>query len=143
MSLPNLPTTIAEIDQMIKDEVQESLHLDYKDSRAINKNKKEDIAKDVSAFANSDGGLLIYGVSEKDHFPDAIDSGVDFVESKCTREWLEQVINSNISPKVDDIRIAAIPLSADRCLYAVSVPKSLRGPHQASDKKYYRRYNFL
>ena len=59
------PTTVAEIDKLISDQVQEDLHLDYKESGAIHKTKKDDISKDVSAFANSDGGLLIYGVRER------------------------------------------------------------------------------
>jgi Putative DNA-binding domain len=142
MSVLPLPTTIEEIKKIIADEVQESLHLDYKDSRAIDKNKKGEIAKDVSAFANSDGGMLIYGVSEKNQLPESIDGGIDFVATKCTREWLEQVINSNISPKIEGIRISSILLSQNYCLYAVAIPKSFRGPHQSSDKKYYKRYNF-
>lgn len=53
------PKSKADIEKMIRDQVQENIHLDYKDSRAIRKNARDDIAKDVSAFANSDGGVLI------------------------------------------------------------------------------------
>src|SRR5205823_5737014 len=119
---------------------QESLHLDYKDSRAIDSSKFAEIAKDVSAFANSDGGLIIYGVQEKDHLPIGKDGGID--HNRYSRERLEQVMSSNISPRIDDVRIAQIPLSAAASIYAIKVPKSFRAPHQASDKKYYKRYNF-
>jgi hypothetical protein len=135
-----LPTTIAEIDKFIADEVQESLHLDYKDSRAIDSSKFNELAKDISAFANSDGGLIVYGVQEKDHRPVSKDAGVD--HSKYTRERIEQVISSNISPRIDDIRIAQIPLSASTSIYVIKIPKSFRAPHQAPDKKYYKRHNF-
>lgn len=135
-----LPTTSAEVERLIADQVQESLHLDYKESAGIGHKHRDEIAKDVSAFANSDGGLIIYGVVETGHLPIRIDAGVD--HQKFSREWLEQVIRSNVSPQIDDLRIAQIPISSDRSLYAVSVSKSFRGPHQAPDKKYYRRYNF-
>jgi predicted HTH transcriptional regulator len=133
----NLPTTIAEIDRMIADDVQEDIHLDYKESPAIDKAKRHEIAKDVSAFANSDGGILIYGVIENNNLPVAKDTGVD--HTKYSREWLEQIISSNITPRIDGIRIAPIPISTARSLYAVEIPKSLRAPHQAPDKKYYKR----
>lgn len=131
------PTTIAEVNQMIADGVQEGLHLDYKDHRAVDKTKKHDVAKDVSAFANSDGGLLIYGVSERDGYPVSGDPGVEHRDYK--REWFEQVISSKISPRIDDVRVGQIPVNSDRSIYTVEVQKSFRGPHQAPDHKYYKR----
>jgi len=37
---------------------------------------KNEISKDVSAFANSDGGTIIYGIEEEGHLPKRIDGGV-------------------------------------------------------------------
>lgn len=136
----DLPTAASDINNLIVDQVQESIHLDYKESPAVDKTKRNEIAKDVSAFANSDGGMLIYGIVESNNLPVRMDSGVD--HTQYSREWLEQVISSNINPRIDDIRIAAIQISAGRSVYAVKIPKSLRGPHQAPDKKYYKRFNF-
>jgi predicted HTH transcriptional regulator len=136
------PKTIAEINKLINDKVQESLHLEYKDSRAAAPGQSNEISKDTSAFANSDGGIIIYGVQEdKKHFPIMIDIGID--HSTFSHERLEQIIHGNITPRVDDLRIYPIPLSIDRSIYVVQMPKSYRGPHQAADKKYYKRFNFL
>ena len=40
-------------------EIEENLHLDYKSAGALSKidRKKDEITKDVSALANSDGGI--------------------------------------------------------------------------------------
>jgi hypothetical protein len=135
-----LPTTIAHIDRLISDEVQESIHLDYKSSAAIDASKFDELVRDVSSFANSDGGVLIYGVQEKGHLPVSKDVGVD--HAKYNRERLEDIISSRISPRIDDVRIAQIPLTTSTSIYAIGIPKSFRGPHQASDKKYYKRFNF-
>jgi hypothetical protein len=135
-----LPTSLADLNKLITDQVQENIHLDYKESPAIDKSKRNEIAKDVSAFANSDGGVLVYGVVESNNLPVSVDGGVG--HTTYSREWLEQIINSNISPRIDDIRISPIQLSVDRSAYAVKIPKSFRGPHQAPDKKYYKRFNF-
>lgn len=141
MGYMEVPSTIEEIKAYIDNRVQESIRLDYKLSKAIDDSKRNEIAKDVSAFSNSDGGLLIYGIREEQHLPVEIDEGVD--HEKYTREWLEQILLSNISPIISGVRIAQIPLNESRSIYVVSVPKSSQGPHQErGTKKYYKRYNF-
>jgi len=139
---------IAKIKSYIENGVEENLHLDYKAAGALEKTdkKRAEISKDVSAFANSDGGIIIYGIREfsekgKQHLPSHIDP-VD--RRKISKEWLEQVINSNISPKVNNIIISPVPYgnSTDgKVLYVVEIPKS-NTAHQAKDKRYYKRYNF-
>jgi hypothetical protein len=138
----NLPASIPDLEQLIRDQVQENIHLDYKASKAISPKERDEIAKDVSAFANSDGGVLIYGVEEDkaSHLPVRIDDGVD--DGVCSREWIENTITSRINPKIDDVRVLPLPVVPGRSLYVVTVPKSVRGPHQASDKKFYKRHNF-
>jgi Putative DNA-binding domain len=135
------PTTIGEIDRLVADGVQESIHLEYKSSAAIDVKQFDEVARDVSSFANSDGGIIIYGVQEKGHLPIGKDGGVD--HTKYNRERLENIISSGISPRIDDLRITQIPLTPTTSIYTVAIPKSFRGPHQArQDKKYYKRFNF-
>ena len=140
LPMRQVPTTISEIDKLILDGVQESIHLDYKSSAAIDESKFDEIARDVSSFANSDGGILIYGVQEKGHQPVGKDGGVDHV--KYNRERLENIISTRISPRIDDLQITQIPLTQATSIYTIAVSKSFRGPHQAPDKKYYKRFNF-
>jgi hypothetical protein len=129
---------------LLSNQEQENGHLEFKAALGLDKSdgKKKDIAKDVSAFANSAGGTLLYGIQEDaDHRASAIDpvSG-----SVYTKEWLEQVINHNISPRIHGIIIT--PISVDdgdlsKVVYAVEVPKG-NTAHQAADHRYYRRFNF-
>ena len=135
-----LPTEIAHINKIIDDKIQEDLHLDYKDSAALDKNNRKEISKDVSAFANSDGGIIIYGIAEVNNLPEKSDAGVD--HKKFSRETLENIITSNINPRIDNIIISPIPISETTSIYAVKIPRSDRAPHQASDGKYYKRFNF-
>lgn len=52
---------IDDIIALIDNEAEESVHLDFKAAGALSKDdkKKAEIAKDVSAFANSDGGIIV------------------------------------------------------------------------------------
>lgn len=133
----------SDLHALIRDQVQESLELDYKRSDALSKSDqkaKNEISKDVSAFANSAGGRIIYGMVEEGHTPVRIDEGSNPAE--ITREWLEQVINSTIQQRISGVRIKAIPLANGRNAFVVDIPRSETGPHQASDKRYYKRFEF-
>ena len=136
-----LPASLTDIELLVRNQIQESIHLDYKASPALDPKKHGEIAKDVSAFANSDGGLLIYGVEEDkvSHLPLQIDAGID---RKWNREWVEQIIASNISPRIEGVEITQFPLPTGQHVLCIRVPKSFRGPHQAPDHRYYKRFNF-
>lgn len=126
--------------------VEENIQLDFKDSRALmnTPRTKADISKDVSAFANSAGGQIIYGITEtKGHQASTLDDGCD--PATITKEWLENIILSRVQPRIEGIRIYPIPLKSHRpgrVAYVVEIPSSLQGPHMASDHRYYKRWNF-
>jgi len=133
------------IRDLIASQVQESLMLDYKASDALAKTdtKKREISKDVSAFANSAGGTIVYGVLEDKHVPTEIDIGC--LPTDISKEWLEHVIQGNIQRRIDGVRINPIMLTgpaAGRMLYVVSIPQSMRAPHMAADHRFYKRFNF-
>lgn len=132
---------------LIQTGVEESLELDYKGSPSLSNTdgSKNEISKDISAFANSSGGTIIYGIIENKQTrkPEAIDNGVD--PKEISREWLEQVTHSRIQRKIDGVRIKQVDLnkaSPGRVAYVVYIPQSHRAPHQAYDKKFYKRYEF-
>jgi len=133
--------SLHDIEDLIKNEVEENLYLDYKAAGALAKDgpKKIEITKDVSSFANSDGGIIIYGVSEKDGKPYEITP----IDGKVfSKEWLENVIQT-IQPKINGIKIYPIRVdNAEHSIYVVKIPRSDRTPHMAKDYRYYKRINF-
>jgi hypothetical protein len=139
----------ADIDELIFTQAEESVNLEFKRGDALRKGRdsvekekiKSDIAKDVSAFANSDGGVIIYGIEEINHRA----AKVFYVNGhEFTKETLEQVINSRIQRRIDGIIIEPIRYDekVEKTIYVVKIPASKRAPHMTTDKKYYRRYNF-
>lgn len=137
----------ARIQEYVDNEVEESVTLDYKAAPALGKSdgKKKEISKDVSAMANSAGGRIIYGIrefqeEERAHLPQRIDP-IDRTE--FSKEWLEQVINSNIHPRIEGLMIHPVTVNSEPsdAVYVVEIPQSVV-PHQAKDFRYYKRYNF-
>jgi hypothetical protein len=132
------------IQAYIVEGIEENLMLDYKAAASLAKAdlKKAEITKDVSAMANSAGGIIIYGIGEdatNRHLPGDIDP-ID--RNQFSKEWLEQII-SNIRPKIDGIVIHPISVSTspNHVVYVVEIPQS-HTAHQATDKRYYKRFNF-
>jgi hypothetical protein len=128
---------------LIHSQTEESLILDYKASPSLDNTdeRKNEISKDVSSFANSAGGTIVYGISENGGIPKALDGQID--PTKTTKEWLEQVIHGRIRPRLD-VHINPVALTTQhpgRVAYVVKIPPG-KTAHQASDHKYYKRYNF-
>ena len=140
MSIPTLQT----LHSIIGAAEPESLTLEFKRSDSLRNSDsvKTELSKDVSAMANSAGGRIIYGIEENNHVPQGLDQGSD--DTQINREWLEQVINSRIHPKIEGLIITPIPSNIQGYTYYVlDIPQATsRAPHQAHDKRYYKRYNF-
>jgi len=129
---------------IIKNGVEEAVDFEYKACAALTKRdqSKTEISKDVSSFANSAGGIIVYGIIEKDHKPECLDQGFDPAE--LTKEWLEQKIQGNIRPRIENVHINPVDLvntHPGKVVYVITIPPGTTA-HQASDKKYYKRFNF-
>ncbi|WMT73942.1 ATP-binding protein [Bradyrhizobium sp. Ash2021] len=136
----------SDLDELHRGEIMESLTLEYKDSRVLDNKvyQQGELFKDVSAFANSAGGILIFGMKESGHLPTGTDDGVD--PSKIKREWLENILTSNIQPKIENLLIKQVILTSKatgNVAYVLDIPQAKsRSPHQGPEHKYYKRYNF-
>ncbi len=133
----------SDLQQLVDEGLEESLTLDYKDSRALSREGKnpDEMCKDVTALANSAGGQLVYGIEEDTitKKPSRVDDGV--TDPKITREWIEQILNSRVQPRLTGITTTRIDMDNGQYGYVISVPQSQAAPHQAPDKRYYRRFD--
>lgn len=133
----------ADINNLVASSVEESLYLEFKRSQSLSdkENVKVEIAKDVSAFANSDGGIIIYGIEESNHKASSI-SPID--GNIYTKEWIEQVINSRIQRRLPNYQIFPIRMNQNisESVYLIKINRTTTGPHMTSDGKYYKRSNF-
>ena len=132
--------------ELIQIKAEENLHRDWKDSRSPDRTNhaKTEISKDISAFANSDGGVVVYGIEQEKQPPYPAKALSPIDPAKFSHEWLEDVITSHIQPRIHDLLIRPVNLRTQcpgKFAYIVIAPLSFTA-HQADDKKYYKRYNF-
>lgn len=127
--------TIEDLKRLIENKIKESLTLDYKSELGQN----EEIAKDISAFANTLGGTIVYGIHEEETIPVSF----NWIDGKGIKERIENVILSHIQPKLEGYEIASIenPDDSSKAILVVNIPESLKTPHMVN-YRYYKRYNF-
>jgi hypothetical protein len=138
--------TLDDIRELLQNGEQENLMLEYKSSGAVgdwSPSKRNELAKDVCAFANSAGGIIVIGVCEEGHKPSNLDDGVDTRIS--SKEAIESALQARISPRVENLTIKEIP-NPDQPFFSYfvfGVPSSMRAPHMCNPfYRFYRRYNF-
>lgn len=103
----------------------------------------EQMAKAASAFANSEGGVLIFGIDARDRDgQDALQALVPIANLAAFHRSAERAVADLLSPPHDGIELLAVPsvASPDSGYLAVCVEQSERRPHRSlKDQVYYRR----
>ncbi len=135
--------SILDIQLLIDNSVEETTELEYKRSFAkTNPKWKEELAKDISAMANANGGIFIYGLAEKAvsngrSIPDSI---IPIPPTEMTKDQLSQLLSSNITPKIGNINITVIP-EKDGNVFILHVPKGTTAHQNKINHLYYIRRN--
>ena len=138
--------------RLIEERVQEGVQLDFKqkgDPRrgAFDNNDKKILAKAVSGFANSAGGLLVWGVNAEKG-PDGVDCAqspaapiaqIELFQSEATT-----LVGQLIQPRHDGIHLHTIPsvVSPGAGYLLIYIARSERRPHRSEasgQKQYFKR----
>jgi hypothetical protein len=97
---------------------------------------RAELAKQVSAFANSGGGNIVLGVKN-----DLTIDGCSTMQNRQpTFDYLSAMVNECVENHIVGFRILPFVSSDQKTIYVVEIPDSLGAPHQSrADLKYYRR----
>lgn len=131
----------------IKSKTKENLNLEFKqkqDSRIGDLAQRDisNFSKALSGFANSGGGVLIWGIetNEKDESAKKL-KPINEVDNFIKR--LKSSLISSVQPFVDDVRIEKIEKEGSKTKGYVKclIPQSDKTPHRAllSGRDYYKR----
>lgn len=131
----------SEISILIERKAQESLYLEFKSGRALSKQNdaKRELVKDVTGFANADGGRIVYGIEEKKENDITVAGSLDPITSKdINKDWVAAVIRDNTSPRFHDFDIHEISVDGGRALI-VEVHRGGTAHQNLLDQRYYQR----
>lgn len=134
--------TTEDILDFIENKIEESVRIQFRPGSFLQKSDEveKQIATDISAFANSDGGIIIFGINKNGNRADEL----SFIDSgKFNEHWIDGIAFSYIEPKINGLRTCAVSFEDDpaKSVLVVRVPSSYYAPHQAPDKRFYRRFD--
>jgi hypothetical protein len=114
---------------MCAEQRPESQRLDYKRTLPSTRDPRwqEEFAKDVCAFANTEGGDILYGIREQDARADAVEAITGEAQDAAARR-LGQVADALIQPRIVGLQFLHIPVAGGYAL-VLRVPASFAGPH--------------
>lgn len=138
--------TLEDIENFVKNKQEEHLHLDFKlvnKSDLTHRDDKKNFAKAMSGFANSSGGIIVWGVDAQKN-DEQIDCAVELIpinDVKLFLTKLNSLTAEGVSPLVDSIQHKAIAINDGKGYAVTLIPESSAGPHMAKlrENRYYKR----
>lgn len=147
MSLPNnlLETAQSDIQRLIADRVQEGPHLDFKRELPLawDASVKQELLADVTAFANSGGGDLVYGVEENEAAEAAAicPQVLASVDQEVRR--LQDFLLNLVEPRLPGVQVHPVKVTNGETtgyVFVVRVPQSWAAPHRVkTNQQFYVR----
>jgi hypothetical protein len=146
-----LETTFSEISpqgvyDLIARHQEEHLQLEFKtitNSDMSSLDDRHNLARALSGFANSSGGILIWGITAAKN-PDGVDAASSAAEIKSLSRFiarLNELTGEAVLPIIDGVMHRALPTADDQGFVISIIPESDSGPHMAKlgVNRYYKR----
>ncbi len=133
--------TYSDITLFISNKIKQSNSLNFCDAANLvpgNDKKEQLLSKYISAFTNSGGGTIIFGIKKFKERAQELDS-INLKD--ISTFWLKNLIENEISPLIENIEIYKIANihNDEKGVIVLNIPKSTNRPHMASDNRYYFR----
>jgi hypothetical protein len=130
----------ADLAALVSHSTEEGRHLDFKrDVPSFSDKEKLELCADVSSFANTGGGYIIFGVDESGGVASAV-LGLPGVDADAVILRLEQILTAGIDPPVPGIVSRRISIASGGSVIAIHVPRSWRAPHLVKHGDSFRMY---
>lgn len=138
MSLPrDLSTTIEDdVRALVAARTVEGTYLEFKrDLPRLDAGGRHEFLADVSAFANSSGGDIIYGIDEDgEGRATAVVAQPGNADEEARR--LQDVLLNGIDPRVPGLQVQAVAVAGGFVL-VVRAPQSWAGPHRVKSNQHF------
>jgi hypothetical protein len=138
MALPRDLATAneAHFTALVDSQVNEGTYLDFKrDLPRLDGAGRHEFLADVSAFANSSGGDIIYGIDEDGEGRAAALAPQAGNPDEEARRF-QDVLMNGIEPRVPGLQVLSVPVAGGFVL-VIRVPQSWAGPHRVRSNQHF------
>lgn len=116
-----------DVEAFCDEQIEENSRVEYKKAFS-SKDENKQIAKEISSFANTRGGIILVGVGEKDRKPRLPIEGIDYVEGFY--EKVTSIALKNIYPPVfPETKVCKFGNNLEKAVVVIRVQESDETPH--------------
>lgn len=97
---------------------------------------KRELGKQVSAFANSGGGFIVFGVNDNTRY---LEPCMEKVGRQSMVDFLSNLVEQSVEQPIINFKIHRIPFDTEptNAIFLIQIPDSPAAPHQAKDERQY------
>ena len=118
-------------DRVIEDsQVELKREIEFDSAGRVKDGSRNDIARELVGFANSDGGTLIIGIEESQDEPKRAAAISPASDCHDLAERLRRAVYEIIEPKLPILHVRAIETNGSAGVVVIVVPHSRRAPHR-------------
>jgi Putative DNA-binding domain len=129
---PLITLTEADLRRLIDERVPESKQIEYKRELPDGSDKGTvSFLRAVTAFANTQGGDLLYGIEAKEGIPIRL-SPLTMASSDQVVQRFESLCRDGMEPRLTGVQYHFVPLDGGGSVLVVRIPKSWSAPHRVS-----------
>jgi hypothetical protein len=121
--------TESDLRRLIEDEVPENKQIEYK--RELPDGGTVNFLRAVTAFANTQGGDLLYGIEAKEGIPVNL-SPLAMTSSDRVLQRFENLCRDGVEPRLTGVQFKFVSLDGGGSALIVRIPKSWNGPHRVT-----------
>jgi hypothetical protein len=126
--------------QLIDNETTESSDLEFKLLPPDNSDaQKIEFLKDVTGFANTRGGHLVFGIAESDGIAVEL-AGLNDPPADAAVRRLQDMLLGSIEPRLTSVNFKIVKLEKGGYALVLHIPRSWRPPHRVAFAKHRRFY---
>jgi hypothetical protein len=144
MTLPDnlLAITQAHIEQLVTDQTREGPHLDFKRDfpTTWNEAAKHEFLADTTAFANSGGGDLVFGIQEDGRAQASAVVPQTILNPDQEIRRLQDFLLNLAEPRLPGVKTHPVQVSVgeiDGYVIVVRIPQSWAGPHRVKTNQHF------